>query len=80
MDLKSFVLKTIIKSKGLGIGKECLLTNYCNKLHMYHKWIVGDKNSLVCGEPALLKPVTLKYVYGGTISIVSPGQNKEIKK
>lgn len=44
------------------------------------KWNTVDKDCLVCGEPALLKPSTLKCVYGGTISIVSPGQNKEIKK
>lgn len=44
------------------------------------KWSAVDKDSLVCSEPALLKPATLKCVYGGTISIVSPGQNKEIKK
>ena len=34
----------------------------------------------VCGEPALLESSTLKCVYGGTISIVEPGQNKESKK
>lgn len=44
------------------------------------KWKEIDKDSLICGEPALLKPATLRCVYGGTISIVSPGQNKEIKK
>lgn len=44
------------------------------------KWSVVDKNSFVCDEPALLKPATLRCIYGGTISIVSPGQNKEIKK
>ncbi len=43
------------------------------------KWQAVDKDSLVCGEPALLKPATLKCMYGGTISIVSPGQNKEVK-
>lgn len=46
----------------------------------HFQWSVVDKNSLVCGEPALLKPATLNCVYGGTISIVSPGQEKEIKK
>ena len=44
------------------------------------KWSAVDSNSLICGEPALLKPATLRCVYGGTISIVSPGQNKEIKR
>lgn len=44
------------------------------------KWSTVDPNSLVCGEPALLKPATLKCNFGGTISIVSPGQNLEIKK
>lgn len=44
------------------------------------KWTAVDKNSLVCGEPALLKAATLKCMYGGTISIVNSGQNKEIKK
>lgn len=43
------------------------------------KWEAIDENSLVCGEPALLKPATLKCMYGGTISIVSPGQTLEIK-
>lgn len=44
------------------------------------KWVAIDKNSLVCGEPALLKPATLKCRYGGTISIIDPGQTLEIKK
>lgn len=44
------------------------------------KWGAVDPNSLLCGEPALLKPSTLRCMYGGTISIVSPGQSKEIKK
>ena len=44
------------------------------------KWSAVDSNSLICGKPALLKPATLRCVYGGTISIVSPGQNKEIKR
>ena len=43
------------------------------------KWKAIDKNSLICGEPALLKPATLKCMYGGTISIVAPGQTLEIK-
>ena len=43
------------------------------------KWQVVDKDSLICGEPALLEPATLKCMYGGTISIVSPGQSLEIK-
>lgn len=43
------------------------------------KWKVIDKDSLICGEPALLKPATLKCMYGGTISIVDPGQILEIK-
>lgn len=44
------------------------------------KWKAVDPNSLVCGEPALLKSATVGCRYGGTISIVSPGQNKEEKK
>lgn len=43
------------------------------------KWQVVDKDSLICGEPALLEPATLKCVYGGTISIANPGQSLEIK-
>ena len=43
------------------------------------KWKAIDKDSLICGEPALLKPATLKCMYGGTISIVDPGQALEIK-
>lgn len=43
------------------------------------KWQVVDKDSLICGEPALLEPATLRCMYGGTISIVSPGQTLEIK-
>ena len=43
------------------------------------KWKAIDKDSLICGEPALLKPATLKCMYGGTISIVDPGQRLEIK-
>jgi len=43
------------------------------------KWKTIDKDSLICGEPALLKPATLKCMYGGTISIVDPGQTLEIK-
>lgn len=43
------------------------------------KWKAIDKNSLICGEPALLKPATLECMYGGTISIVNPGQTLEIK-
>lgn len=42
-------------------------------------WSAVDRNSLVCGQPALLKAATLKCAFGGTISIVSPGQNKEVK-
>ena len=42
-------------------------------------WSAVDRNSLVCGQPALLKASTLKCAFGGTISIVSPGQNKEVK-
>lgn len=42
-------------------------------------WSAVDRNSLVCGQPALLKAATLKCTFGGTISIVSPGQNKEVK-
>ena len=44
------------------------------------RWLAVDPNSLVCGEPALLKPATLQCVYGGVISIVNPGQNLESKK
>lgn len=43
------------------------------------KWEAIDKDSLICDEPALLKPATLKCMYGGTISIVDPGQVLEIK-
>ena len=43
------------------------------------QWEAIDKDSLICGEPALLKPATLKCMYGGTISIVDPGQRLEIK-
>ncbi len=43
------------------------------------KWQVIDKDSLICGEPALLEPATLQCMYGGTISIVNPGQKLEIK-
>lgn len=43
------------------------------------KWKAIDKDSLICGEPALLEPATLKCMYGGTISIVNPGQTLEIK-
>ncbi len=43
------------------------------------KWKAIDKDSLLCGEPALLKPATLRCMYGGTISIVNPGQTLEIK-
>ena len=43
------------------------------------KWKAIDEDSLICGEPALLKPATLKCMYGGTISIVDPGQTLEIK-
>ena len=44
------------------------------------EWEAIDNNSLVCEKPALLKPATLKCVYGGTISIVSSGQDLEVKK
>lgn len=43
------------------------------------KWTAIDKDSLVCGEAALLEAATLRCVYGGTISIVEPGQALEIK-
>lgn len=43
------------------------------------KWKAIDKDSLICGLPALLKPATLKCMYGGTISIVDSGQTLEIK-
>ncbi len=43
------------------------------------KWRAIDKDSLICGEPALLETATLKCLYGGTISIVNPGQTLEIK-
>lgn len=42
-------------------------------------WSTVDKNSLICGQPALLEIATLKCSFGGIISIVSPGQNKEVK-
>lgn len=43
------------------------------------KWKAIDKDNFICGEPALLRPATLKCMYGGTISIVGPGQTLEIK-
>lgn len=43
------------------------------------KWMAVDKDSLICGEPALLRSATLSCMYGGTISIVDPGQTLEIK-
>ena len=43
------------------------------------RWFAVDPDSLVCGEPALLKPATLQCKYGGIISIVNPGQELEIK-
>ena len=43
------------------------------------KWQTVDKDSLICGEAALLEPATLRCVYGGIISIVNPGQSLEIK-
>ena len=43
------------------------------------KWKAIDKDSLICGEPALLETATLKCTYGGTISIVNPAQSLEIK-
>lgn len=42
-------------------------------------WTAVDRNSLVCGQPALLKAAKLNCTFGGIISIVSPGQNKEVK-
>ena len=44
------------------------------------KWSAEDPDSLVCGEPALLKQAVLKCRWGGEIKIVNPGQNLEIKK
>ena len=44
------------------------------------KWSSVDPNSMVCREPALLKPATLRCSYGGIISIVNPGQDLEKKK
>lgn len=43
------------------------------------KWRAIDKDSLICGEPALLRAATLKCVYGGTISIINSGQTLEVK-
>lgn len=43
------------------------------------RWKTIDRDSLICGEPALLEPATLQCMYGGTISIVNPGQSLEIK-
>ena len=43
------------------------------------KWQTVDKDSLICGEAALLEPATLRCVYGGIISIVNPGQSLEFK-
>lgn len=44
------------------------------------KWSAVDPNSLLHGEPSLLKSATLLCNFGGMISIVDAGQNKEIKK
>ena len=44
------------------------------------KWQAIDKDSLICGEPALLESATLKCTYGGTITIVDCGQTLEVKK
>lgn len=41
------------------------------------KWSAADSNSIVCGQPALLSTATLRCVYGGTITIVNPGQGLE---
>ena len=44
------------------------------------RWFAVDPQSLLYGEPALLRSATLQCVFGGIISIVNPGQNLEIKK
>lgn len=44
------------------------------------KWKAVDKDSLICSEPALLEPATLQCTFGGTISIIDPGQTLEVKK
>lgn len=44
------------------------------------KWSAVDPDSLVCKEPALLKPAKLRCIFGGIISITDPGQDKEVKK
>lgn len=40
-------------------------------------WSIVDANSIICGKPALLNTAKLRCVYGGEISIISPGQSLE---
>ncbi len=39
------------------------------------EWSIVDADSIVCGRPALLHTARLKCIYGGTITIVNPGQS-----
>jgi len=43
------------------------------------KWSAVDPNSMICGEPALLKPSILQCRHGGTITIINSGQDRETK-
>ena len=49
-------------------------------IHRQMQYYNTTAETCKCGETALLKPATLKCMYGGTISIVDPGQTLEIKK
>lgn len=40
-------------------------------------WSIIDANSIISGKPALLNTAKLRCIYGGEISIVSPGQSLE---
>ena len=42
------------------------------------RWSIVDVNSRVCGQPALLNTARLRCVFGGTISIINPGQTLEV--
>lgn len=41
------------------------------------KWSAVDPNSKIASQPALLNTAKLKCIYGGTISIINPGQALE---
>ena len=40
-------------------------------------WSAEDKNSVLCGQPALLDSASLKCIWGGKITIKDPGQQLE---